>query len=196
MRTKPIVLPQFLRLGQPRRGPGGFTAPRTPCARQPRERSNVGGESGPQKLATDPRAFRRSPARQLPHLGYLQLLYRRGFATVATPVVAPTLTALAHHAHAPTTPTTTQAATSDRHPLSEGSRPSTGMQGYLSQATITAPEPRRSSGASAGTPKHARRQGQRPPIADRRAPPARTPDRPRPGVPTPFPRERRFHLIT
>ena len=49
------------------------------------------------------------------------------------------------------------------------------MQGYLSQATIAAPEPRRSSGASAGTPKHARRQGQRPPIADRRAPPARTP---------------------
>ena len=164
MLTKPSPCTlQSLRLGQPRRGPEGFTAA---CARQPRERSGVGGVSGPRKSATDQHAFRRSPTRQLPHLGYLQLLYRRGFATVATPVVAPTLTALTHHAHAPTTPTTTQAATSDRHPQSEGSRPGTGMQGYLPQATIAAPKPQRSFDASAGTPKHARQQGQRPPIAD------------------------------
>ena len=57
---------------------------------------------------------------------------------------------------------------SDRHPLSEGSRPGTGMQGYLPQATIAASEPLRSSGASAGTPKHAGQQDKRPPIADRR----------------------------
>ena len=172
MLTKPSPCTlQSLRLGQPRRGPGGFTAA---CARQPRERSGVGGVSGPRKSATDQHAFRRSPTRQLPHLGYLQLLYRRGFATFATPVVAPTLTALAHHAHAPTTPTTTQAAPSDRHPPSEGSHPGTGMQGYLPQATIAAPKPQRSFGASAGTPKHASQPGKRPPIAGRRAPPART----------------------
>ena len=46
-----------------------------------------------------------------------------------TSVVAPTLTALTHHAHAPTAPTTTPRATpGDRHPQSEGSSPSTGMQ--------------------------------------------------------------------
>ena len=108
---------------------------------QPLARANLesdatsGASAGPKRSRPTSTAFRRSPTRQLPHLGYLQLLYRRGFATVATPVVAPTLTALTHHAHAPTTPTTTQAATSDRHPQSEGSRPGTGMQGYLSQAT-------------------------------------------------------------
>ena len=49
--------------------------------------------------------------------------------TDTTSVVAPTLTALTHHAHAPTAPTTTPRATpGDRHPQSEGSSPSTGMQ--------------------------------------------------------------------
>ena len=129
MRTKPIVLYSFCALGNLAVAPGDSQRRARP------ERANLASEeAGAQtspKRWRPPRAFRRSPARQLPHLGYLQLLYRRGFATVATPVVAPTLTALAHHAHAPTTPTSTQAATCDRHPLSEGSRPSTGMQGYL-----------------------------------------------------------------
>ena len=90
-----------------------------------------------------------------------------GLVTVTNPVVAPTPTALTHHAHASchahTTHTTTQAAPSDRHPLSEGMRPGTGMQAYLSQATLAASEPRRSPGASASTPKHTRQRGQRPP---------------------------------
>ena len=90
-----------------------------------------------------------------------------GLVTVTNPVVAPTPTALTHHVHASchaqTTHTTTQAAPSDRHPLSEGMRPGTGMQGYLSQATITASEPRRSPGAALARPSAPASEGTRPP---------------------------------
>ena len=65
--------------------------------------------------------------------------------------------------HAPTTHTTTRAAPNDRHPLSEGVRPSTGMQDYLSQATSTASEPRRSPGAARARPSTPASEGQRPP---------------------------------
>ena len=65
--------------------------------------------------------------------------------------------------HAHTTHTTTQAAPSDRHPLSEGMRPGTGMQGYLSQATITASEPQRSPGAALARPSAPASEGTRPP---------------------------------
>ena len=90
-----------------------------------------------------------------------------GLVTVTNPVVAPTPTALTHHVHASchaqTTHTTTQAAPSDRHPLSEGMRPGTGMQGYLSQATITASEPRRSPGAALARPSAPASEGKRQP---------------------------------
>ena len=65
--------------------------------------------------------------------------------------------------HAHTTHTTTQAAPNDRHPLSEGMRPGTGMQGYLSQATITASEPQRSPGAALARPSAPASEGTRPP---------------------------------
>ena len=136
-------------------GHGGRPRPQKSSRRPERERRNGVAHRAPQ--GGSPPSSAASPTCLPLNLGHLQL-YQPGFATVATPVVAPTLTALTHHAHAPTTPTTTQAATSDRHPQSEGSRPGTGMQGYLPQATIAASKPLRSSDASAGTPKHARRQ--------------------------------------
>ena len=81
----------------------------------------------PRKSAARPRPAA-SPTCQL-QPSHLQLYLGLGIATVAASVVAPTLTALTHHAHAPTAPTTTPRATpGDRHPQSEGSSPSTGMQ--------------------------------------------------------------------
>ena len=62
-----------------------------------------------------------------------------------------------------TTHTTTQAGPNDRHPLIEGMRPGTGMQGYLSQATITASEPQRSPGAALARPSAPASEGTRPP---------------------------------
>ena len=180
MHTKYIVLCS-LRLGQPL-GPRAQAmavahALRRGRARPPRKRSNGGAHQAPQGGSPYPGGIARDPPPHLlarcltqPPAGYTE----PGFATDAASAVAPALTALAHHAHAPTTHTTTQAAPSDRHPLSEGTRPSTGMQGYLPQATIAASEPRRSSDASAGMPKHARQQGQTSALANRRAPPART----------------------
>ena len=124
-----------------------------------------------------PPTIRRAP-RPLSCSHLINLQLGLGLVTVTNPVVAPTPTALTHHAHASchahTTHTTTQAAPSDRHPLTEGMRPGTGMQAYLSQATLAASEPRRSPGDSARTPKPARQRRHTPSLADRRAAPART----------------------
>ena len=104
------------------------------------------------------------PLARLPcHMAHLQLRARHRHRHHPRRRPYPNRTRPPCTCHAPTTHTTTQAAPNDRHPLSEGLRPGTGMQDYLSQATLAASEPRRSPGASASTPKHAASEGTQPP---------------------------------
>ena len=133
-------------------------------SRRPRAERRTGDALNPTRW--QPPAVRPAP-RPLAccHLNHLQLIagHRHSHYPRRRPYPNRTHPPCTCTCHAHTTHATTQAAPSDRHPLSEGMRPGTGMQAYLSQAALAASEPRRSPGASASTPKHTRQRGKRPP---------------------------------